>query len=470
MNVLELQNRQAELQEECDAIVAKAEAEKRDLSKQDVADIRSRNEAFADLADQIEIANTMAANKQVLTSGAGRQSEPEPAPRLPLDSAGERLPQNHPAAAQNEPPPRRNFAGTTPALPRTDVRGSAGFRNFGEFAQSVIRATPKGGGQLDPRLSQILNAPTTYGQESVGADGGFAVPPVFREGIVEKVMGEDSLWGRTDLQETSSNNFTVPVDETTPWGTTGVQAYWTGEGAIKTQSKPSLGEVTIKLDKLAAIVPVTDELLEDAPALDRYLRRKAENVFDFKLNYALLQGTGAGMPMGLLNSPGTISVAKEGGQAADTLKYENILAMWQRLYAPFRSNAVWITNQSVEVQLNTMSYVPAGGTTIPVYLPAGGVSGSPYATLMGRPVIYSQATNELGDKGDIILADLRQYLAVRKVGGMRSDVSIHLWFDYDVTAFRFVLRVGGQPWWNSAIAARDGSQTYGPTVTLDERA
>jgi len=48
-------------------------------------------------------------------------------------------------------------------------------------------------------------------------------------------------------------------------------------------------------------------------------------------------------------------------------------------------------------------------------------------------------------------------------------VSIHLWFDYDTTAFRFVLRIAGQPWWSAAADPRDGSATYSPFVALAER-
>jgi Phage capsid family. len=53
-----------------------------------------------------------------------------------------------------------------------------------------------------------------------------------------------------------------------------VQAYWDGEGLAATQSKPQLQERTIKLNKLRALVPVTEEILEDASAMDSYLRRK----------------------------------------------------------------------------------------------------------------------------------------------------------------------------------------------------
>jgi HK97 family phage major capsid protein len=168
-------------------------------------------------------------------------------------------------------------------------------------------------------------------------------------------------------------------------------------------------------------------------------------------------------------------VAKESGQDADTIVANNIINMWSRMYAPCRRNAVWLINQDIEPQLFKMSFniLNASGAIVggvPVYLPANGLSGSPYATLMGRPVIPTQACETVGDKGDIILVDLTQYMTLYKAGGIKTDVSMHLWFDYDVAAFRFIFRVTGQPWWAAAISPRDGSNSLSWAVTLDERA
>ena len=65
----------------------------------------------------------------------------------------------------------------------------------------------------------------------------------------------------------------------------------------------------------------------------------------------MINGTGAGQPLGLLNADATISVAKETGQAAATVLSENIFGMWARLHAPRRQNAVWLINQEIEPQL-----------------------------------------------------------------------------------------------------------------------
>jgi HK97 family phage major capsid protein len=295
------------------------------------------------------------------------------------------------------------------------------------------------------------------------------VPPDFRTAITEKVMGVDSLLARTDQLTSASNSITLPKDETTPWQSTGgIQAFWEGEGSLITQSKVALEQTTIRLNKLTALVPVTEELLEDASALSTYINRKAPQKFDYKIQNAIINGTGAGQPKGILASDALVEVAKESGQVADTVLAQNITNMWARMYAPSRSNAIWLINQDVEPQLDYLQ-MPGTNPTAPLFMPAGGLSASPFATLKGRPVVPVEACKTLGDVGDIILADLTQYMTAMKTGGIRQDVSMHLWFDYDTLAFRFILRMAGLPWWGSAIQPANGSNTLSCFVSLAAR-
>jgi len=459
----DLQNKLLTLNEAAQTIQATADAENRLLTDTEQADINGIFASFEDTKAEIERRKQMLAMQRELSAPAPRASmhddEPhhteQPAPQAPRSQG---------------PAPRINGAVRTARTPRVEAledKGKYGFRSFGEFAMSVRNASARGG-VVDPRL--IANAPTTYSQEGVGADGGFVVPPDFRTEIMRKVLGEDSLLSRTDQQTTSSNSFTVPIDETTPWQTSGgIQAYWENEAGQKQQSKLALTEMTTKLNKLISLVPVTDELLEDAGSLTSYLRSKAPEKMLFRVNDALVNGTGAGQPLGFLRSPATITVNPESGQSPDTLRFGNILSMWGRMYAPCRRNAIWMVNQDVEQQLMSLGF--RDGSDHPVYLPPGGLADAPYGRLMGRPVIVSETAPALGDRGDISLLDWSTYLSIVKTGGIRNDVSIHLWFDYDVTAFRFVMRIGGQPWWRTPINRfQNGANTLSCFVTLGERA
>lgn len=456
-----LQQRVLDLSQAATNIQARASAEKRDLTTDELEELGKINDQFEHTELQIERLQQVAAMAARTAVPQQPRTQPSGQPQARGDD-DDTQPQTQ---ARTQPRPRASV----PAQPRSTDVGKWGFRNEAEYLRAVMSASAKGG-QVDPRL--IANAPTTFGQEGVGQDGGFAVPPDFRTAIVTKVMGEDSLLARTDQMTTSSNGITVPADQTTPWQTTGgIQAYWESEGGQKTQSKPALTELTVKANKLVALVPLTDELLQDAPAMASYVNRKAPEKIDFKLNDAIINGTGVGQPLGILNSAGTLTVDAESGQAPDTVVFQNLVNMYYRMAAGSRSRAVWLMNADAEAQLPFMKFIDQGsGNAVPVYLPPGGLSASPYGTLLGRPVITSEAMPALGDAGDIVFGDMSQYMTVVKAGGIRQDVSIHLWFDYDITAFRFVLRVGGQPWWNTAIERLNGQTSRGFFIKLGARA
>lgn len=462
--IAQLEERLLELHDQAVTIQARADAENRDFTAEESEDLDRIFASIDDAKQERERRKQIEANNQELLRSHGRRSEPE----QPEQEAMQ--PQN---AAQQPRASRRHRV--TPIESEFDKK-RWGWQTFGDFAIAV-RNGARPGGEIDNRLAYRM-APTTSGQESVGEDGGFAVPPEFRSAIMEKVMGEDSLASRCDQLTTSSNSITVPMDETTPWQTSGgILSYWDGELDQLTQSKPALKQNNIRLNKLTTLVPVSEELLEDAPAMDSYLRAKAPAKMAFKVNLAIVQGDGVAKPLGILNSACTVSVAKVGSQVADTLVGQNVISMWARMYAPCRQNAVWLINQDIEPQLLTLmkqGKLDTGavdtGWGVPLYTPPGGLSQTPYGTLFGRPVIPTQACETLGDKGDIILADLSKFMYVTKGGGIRSDVSMHLYFDYAALAYRFILRVAGHPWWTSSISPRDGANTLSCFVTLDARA
>jgi HK97 family phage major capsid protein len=189
--------------------------------------------------------------------------------------------------------------------------------------------------------------------------------------------------------------------------------------------------------------------------------------FGFLIDDAIINGTGAGMPLGLLNAGCLVSVTKETGQKAATVVFENVVKMYSRMFPQSLQNASWYINQNIQPQLFSMSMaVGTGG--VPVYMPAGGVSGQPYGTLFGRPVIPIEQAATLGTVGDIIFADLGGYILAEK-GGIQSDMSIHVQFLYDESIFRFVLRLDGQPERASALTPYKGSDTLSHFVALQTR-
>ncbi|MCI0642789.1 MAG: phage major capsid protein [Gemmataceae bacterium] len=372
------------------------------------------------------------------------------------------------AAGRAQRVPRVPFTGQGDAA-SDDPR--AGFKNFGEFAIAVKDACQPGK-RPDDRLHVIAKAASGMG-EAFGSDGGFLVPPEFLDRLLQRIYSQEQLLGRTDNYTIQGNSISFPrIAETSRangsrWG--GVRAYWREEGDQGTSSKPSVGRMQLNLHKLFVLIHSSDELLADTQglALEQYLMRVASDEINFVVGDAIINGTGAGQPMGLLNSSCLVTVNKESGQTANTLVAQNVVNMWARLFAPCRQNAVWLINQDVESQMHSMT-VGTGSAATLAYLPPGGLSTKPYATLLGRPVLPVEWCATLGTVGDIILADLRHYVTATR-GAVNQRTSTHLRFDFDESVFRFTFRVDGQPWWSAPLTPYKGTNTQSCFVTLQTR-
>lgn len=351
--------------------------------------------------------------------------------------------------------------------PNDGARGSEGFGTFGEMLRAVVTAA-RGGGEIDKRLVRAAGL-----SEGVPADGGFLVQTDFSRDLLKRTYETGILSSRVRRIPVSAaaNGLKInAIDEdsrATGSRLGGVVAYWLNEAGLKTASQPKFRQMELSLKKLIGLCYATDELLQDTAALEAIISEAFAEEIGFQVDDSIFRGTGAGQPLGILNAGSLITVAAEAAQAADTVVAENIINMWSRLYAKSRPNSVWYYNQEIEPQLHTMSLaVGTGG--IPVFMPANGLSGSPYATIYGRPAIPIEQASALGDVGDIVLADLSQYLMIDK-GGIQGASSIHVRFVYDETAFRFVYRVDGQPTWNKTLTPYKGSKTLSPFVALASR-
>lgn len=369
--------------------------------------------------------------------------------------------------------------GRAPVVGETKVDREARIRlGFGEQLAAVKQAAliqvSAAGGQVDKRLYELQSRAAAAGaSEAVPADGGFLIQPDFSSEVLTISHDTGLVYTRArklPLSETT-NSIKVPaVDEQSRvdgsrWG--GVRMFWENEADALTGSKPKFRLLELTTKKLTGLYYATNEVLQDARALGALAMQGFGEEMAFKMDDAVIEGNGAGQPMGVMNSPCLVTVAKETGQAAGTIVYENIKKMWGRMWGRSRLNSAWFINQDTEQQLNGMSQV-VGTAGAPVYLPPGGASAQPYAMLYGRPVIPIEQCSTLGTAGDIILADFSQYLYVDK-GDLQSAVSMHVRFLTDEQTFRWIYRTDGQPIWATALTPFKGSNTLSPFVALAAR-
>jgi HK97 family phage major capsid protein len=367
-------------------------------------------------------------------------------------------------------PPRSHSASDTVAGPRfsnmfpgSDRSNSREFSNLGEFATAVYQRDPK-----------LFNAASGMGS-AVGGDGGFYVPTGFFAGLMDDSLQAEAVRPNATIIPMSSGTMSIPMFNLSnrSTGIATLEGKVTAEGSTAATQKAALREVTMNARKVSVLVPTTTELLQDAPALfGQMLKDAMTEALGQTLDTWFISGTGAGVPLGILNAPCLVSVAKDASQVAATLTPTNISGMVSRLAPGSWSRAQWIVSPSGLAQLFTLATVTknvAGTENVSGHapeffqvLPDGKFS------LLGRPVIVSDRCSALGTKGDILLVDLKSYLVgIRQQAELLVDTSIG--FKESEIWFRLNCRVDGQPSLAAAITPRVGSATLSPFVSLDTR-
>lgn len=352
------------------------------------------------------------------------------------------------------------------------------FRSLGEQLAAVAMAAKYPQAPVHPGLGALnawysVQAAAQGANELVGSEGGFLVQTDFSSELLRLVHETGQLSRRANRKPIGPNANGLKlnaIDESSRadgsrWG--GVRAYWTAEAGSLTGSKPKYSQFELTLQKLTGLYYPTDELLADTTALGEFAGEAFVEEFGFKLDDAIVRGTGAGMPLGWLNSGGTVSVAKETGQAAATILGENVKKMYARMWARSIPRAEWFINQDCWPQIFELHQVIGTGG-VPLFIPANGLSGAPFGTLLGRPIVPIEQAETVGTVGDISFADLSQYQIIEK-GGIAQASSIHVQFTTDETTFRWVLRTNGRPKRDSALTPFKGSATQSSFVTLATR-
>lgn len=362
---------------------------------------------------------------------------------------------------------------TVPAAAKSEEKP---FKNFGSFLVATAEAAKRGDltGQTDKRLAYGKAAGAN---ETIPSEGGFLVQEDFSYALLKLAHETGAIMSRvTEIPISSNSNaLKLPIiDETSRargsrWG--GVRAYWLDEGEQKVDSKPKFGAISLALNKLAALGYATDELLQDSSAIERIMLQAFAEEIRFEVEDSIINGNGAGKPLGILNSGAVITVAKETSQAGGTITFTNLVSMLDRLPVRSRRNAVWLVADS-QVETSLYSLTLPGSAGYPIYLPPG-QAGTPgnatFGTLLGRPVIPVEYLPALGTVGDIMLVDLSEYITITK-GGIQSAESMHVRFIYDEMTFRLVYRIDGQPAWRQPVTTANGATTKSPFVALATRA
>ena len=345
---------------------------------------------------------------------------------------------------------------------------AGGFKSHTEFLTSVMRVEVDK--VVDPRLERFRAVQGDDEQSTTQSPyGGFLVPHAVAPGLLTVPPEADPLDSMTRSvpmeAERVSLNARVDKDHSSSVSG-GLVVTRRPELVDGSTSRMKFEQIVLDANELFGVAFASEKLMRSSPAsFAAILQSGFGDEFASHKFFERLWGSGTGEPLGVL-SPGagaTITVAKEGGQAADTVVKENIDKMASRCWR--YASAVWLANYDALPQLLSLHQdVGTGGNVVSYFQ---NITGS--MMLLGRPIYLTEYCSKVGDKGDIVLGKWSEYLDGMR-GGVNEATSIHVRFLSNQTAFKFWMENDGKPWWTSALTQKKGGASLSPFVTLAARA
>lgn len=272
------------------------------------------------------------------------------------------------------------------------------------------------------------------------ADGGYLVPAVTQPRILELIPTFGQARQYMNAFPMSGNETNIPKELTNP------TAYWVTEGNQITDSKATLGVITMTPKKLAALVTLTNEVLLDANVnFGQYIIKKIAQAFGTAEDSQFFAGTGSPMN-GIFKSTNTFGGVEETATGnVNSITYQNFLTCMANVDQNYLMNAKWYLHRSI------MPYI-WGLTDTSGRLVFAPATGDLPATLLGIPVVWVESAptaataNATAGTPFILLGDLNNSF-IGDVLGMtvsfatEATVDSTSLFENDLTGIRVIKRV-----------------------------
>jgi HK97 family phage major capsid protein len=191
----------------------------------------------------------------------------------------------------------------------------------------------RAGEGLDPTIRNAL-------QVGTDTEGGYLVPDEFERTLIEALTEENIFRSLAKVITTSSGDRKIPVV-----ASKGTAAWIDEEGTI-TDTDDAFNQVSIGAYKLATMIKVSEELLNDSVFnLEAYIAKEFGRRIGNKEEEAFFIGDGSGKPTGLLAATGGAQLGVTAASAT-AITVDEVLDLFYALKAPYRKKAVFIMNDS----------------------------------------------------------------------------------------------------------------------------
>lgn len=335
-------------------------------------------------------------------------------------------------------------------------------KSFADYLVALQRGDTK-------RIEQVYKAALA---ETSGDTGGYIVPVEYANSILQ-IAQEQSVVRRCGptVIPMGTREFNYPVldySATTagrPHRLGGVVATWTEEAGEKTETEPTFSNVKLVYHELSGYTLASNMVMQDAPALESLLRRLFAEAIGFYEDWAFLNGTGAGQPLGIFNSGALLAEVA----ASATFVLSDAANMMALFHSRQPNGGVWIMHPRLISYLIQLADGSGAANNVIWISNARDNVGS--LSLFGRPIYFTEAMPALppstsaATKGGALLADMSYYL-IGDRGALTIDYSPHYKFINNQGTWRFCKYVDGQPALKTYLTLADGSWTVSPFVTL----
>ena len=444
--------------------VASAKTISAKLSDPDFAGSAERSE---DLTAEMEdhLSNAEAAGGRIAEVQASQAAAIERQTRFAaLEASGEAPAQPR---SPGQPGTGKPKITATPSFENDPMKGFASPKEFFGTIIDLSQRDPKAG--EDHRVKYLATAGTDEHSGQSDPYGGLLVPVAMSPDV--KSVGADTnpLLGRvTNVpMQARSLEILARVDKNHATSVSGgLTVSRRDETNGINSSRMEMEKVTLKATGLFGLAYSTRELMQDSPmSVSALLGQGFADEFPAAIYNEMLNGNTTGKLEGIINTPATVIVAKEGGQTADTIVGANLLKMRQQAWR--YGGGFWLANQDTYVQILS-AHTALTNDDYPLFIHGNGTDVPD--TLLGQPIFFNEFSSTLGDLGDIVLVSRPDQYLYGTYQPLRSEESMHVRFENHEQAFKFWTENAGAPWWRSPLTPKNGANTLSPFVTLAARA
>lgn len=259
-------------------------------------------------------------------------------------------------------------------------------------------------------------------QEGIASEGGFLVPAEVGGLVMSRKAAPTRIRAHVNEFTISKDRLEFPRHEYSADDvySNAFRLTFTGEtGTAASLTKPVFGTGTIPVFTALMQIPVTMDLLEDAPTLYKWLSTEINKSLEIGIENFIINGTGVGQPMGIIPSIGTGPNDIPSTNIGNPPAYANVLSWLNQIPEQYDDeNTVVVMSKTSTWAQNVIGYTDAASRPIfNIGEGSSGMVGAREREISGYPIIFSAAMPALGANNfPMLQGQLSAYWLLRRIG------------------------------------------------------